>query len=49
MEEEGRMKEEEGSKKEGRRGHDASSNTGANVSIAMIDVIRIMDSCDFAL
>ena len=49
MEEEGRMKEEEGRKKEGRRGYDASSNTGANVTIAIIDVIRIMDSCDFAL
>ena len=49
MEEEGRMREEEGREKEGRRGYDASSNTGANVTIAIIDVIRIMDSCDFAL
>ncbi len=50
MEEEGRIKEEEGRRKEGRRrGVDASSNTGANVTIAIIDAIRIMGSCDFAL
>jgi hypothetical protein len=45
----GSRRKKEGRRKEGRRGVDASSNTGANVTIAIIDAIRIMGSCDFAL